>query len=72
MKEDLDLKLQKAKKKKEKKDEPKIVKLDNISEMSPGISMDWIIQEDETDQHFMKDYKLRDVVGNLKKRVGDL
>lgn len=40
--------------------------------MNAGVSMDWIIEEDETDQLFMKDYKLRDVVGNLKKRVGDL
>ena len=72
LKEDLRLKEEEIKRKKEKPKkttESRIIKLENISEIKVG-GMDWIIQEDETDQMFMKDYKLRDVVGGLKKRVG--
>ena len=36
------------------------------------MSMNWLVEEDETDKLFMKEYKLRDVVGNLKKRVGEV
>ena len=51
--------------------ESKIVKLENISEYK-GMSMNWLVEEDETDKLFMKEYKLKDVVGNLKKRVGEV
>ena len=36
----------------------------------PG--MEWIIEEDASDQTFMREYRLRDVVGDLKKRVTDV
>ena len=36
------------------------------------MNMNWLMEEDETDKLFMKEYKLRDVVGNLKKRVGEV
>lgn len=34
--------------------------------------MEWLVEEDDDDKAFMKDYRARDVVGELKKRVTDL
>ena len=47
------------------------MRLNNIAAQKwPG--MDWIVEEDESDQTFMREYRLRDVVGDLKKRVNDV
>lgn len=49
----------------------KIVRLDNMGAQKwPG--MEWIVEEDDSDQTFMREYRLRDVVGDLKKRVNDV
>lgn len=49
----------------------KIIRLNNLGQFRmPG--MEWIMKEDDSDQTFLKDYKLRDIVGDLKKRVTDV
>ena len=50
-----------------------MIRLDNLNLPNgklPG--MEWIVEEDETDKTFMRDYKLRNVVADLKKRVNDV
>lgn len=34
--------------------------------------MEWVMEEDDSDKTFMKEYRMRDVVGDIKKRVNDL
>lgn len=36
----------------------------------PG--MEWVMEEDDSDKTFMKEYRMRDVVGDIKKRVNDI
>lgn len=47
------------------------MRLDNIKYQNMA-GMEWVMEEDDSDKTFMKEYRMRDVVGDIKKRVNDL